>query len=998
MSGHSAKNRIECEASVCKEFVSPARTFQPSHDARRDVNLRARTGGLANVFFAMVRNALLTALVAASSLHGSDAESLFVRRVWPLFQEKCLACHGNDEKKIKGELDMRTLASTLKGGESAVPSLVPGKPAESPLYLASTRMHEDWEPMPPKEADQLKPEQIAWIKEWIAGGAPWPDEATRNAITKANAGQWSAEDGVTIKIAGALTPEWANRRYNPESLWGYQPVKKPEVPKIAANGEKTHPIDALLAMRMPEGTTPAPPADARAFIRRATFDLTGLPPTPEEVEVFAKEHARPGGADDACRVLINRLLASPHSGERMARHWLDVVRYADSSGFANDYERGNAWRYRDYVVRAFNADKPFDQFIKEQIAGDELRPDDPEMLVATGFLRMGPWELTGMEVAKVARQRFLDDATNSVGETFLAHSLQCARCHDHKFDPVPTHDYYAMQACFATTQIAERAAPFLKQENLAGFEERRHLEARWVEHTAMLGRLDEKMLASAQEWLEEKKLDPARWNAAVQQARKSAGKNQRRSFPDVFSSARNILAKQGVPEDHYPPKLVGFEPEDFGNERVARKGLERLRWELDRYEPFALSVYNGRTPEMSGVYAPLRMPGDRMTRGELEQTAILGGGDPFAPTQRVKPGSLSVLGAVEFAETIEGRRTALAGWIASKDNPLTTRTIVNRLWLWHFGQAIAGNPNNFGSTGKKPTHPELLDWLAATLVDSGWSIKEMHRVIMMSAAYRRAGSKAGEVENSTSSREDLEKAHAVFKPRRLMAEELRDAMLAITGELNPVLGGIPNRPEINLEAALQPRMVMGTFAAAWVPNALPSQRHRRSLYALKIRGLRDPFMEVFNEPAPDFSCEGREVSSVTPQVFSLFNGQATHDRALALANRVLKEKAPDAIGRIFQLCFNRAPDPQEKAACEEHWRQMEARQRDLVLDRTPPPLEVRREAVEENTGEKFSFIERLHACAEFVPDLQPARCDARTRALADVCLVLLNSNEFSHLY
>ena len=946
----------------------------------------------------MVRNTLVTALVAVSSLQASDAENLFVRRVWPLFQEKCLACHGNDEKKIKAGLDMRTLASTLKGGESGAPALVPGKPEESPLYLSATRKHDDWEPMPPKEADQLKPEQITWIKEWISGGAPWPDEARRNAIAKASAEKWSAEDGVTMKVSGALTPEWASRRYNPESLWGYRPVTKPDVAKIAPGMAGLHPIDALIAMRLPEGVTPAGPADARTFIRRATFDLTGLPPTPEEVEAFAREHERTRGAEETYRALINRLLASPHYGERMARHWLDVARYADTSGFANDYERGNAWRYRDYVVRAFNADKPFDLFIKEQIAGDELQPGDPEMLVATGFLRMGPWELTGMEVAKVARQRFLDDVTNSVGETFLAHSLQCARCHDHKFDPVPTHDYYAMQACFATTQIAERAAPFLKEENVSGFDEKRHLEARWAEHTAELGRLDEKLLAGARKWFEAKKLDPARWDAAVAQARKGAGRNQRRAYPDVFAAARAILAKQGVPEDQYPPKLVGFEPEDFGNERVARKGLERLRWELDRYEPFALAVYNGRTPEMSGVYAPLRMPGDRMTAGELEQTAILGGGDPFSPTQRVKPGTLSVLGAVEFPEAIEGRRAALAGWIASKDNPLTTRTIANRLWLWHFGQAIAGNPNNFGSTGKKPTHPELLDWLAATLVAKGWSIKEMHRVIMMSAAYRRSSQLPAPRAQIRASREELEKSFAVFKPRRLMAEEVRDALLSITGELNPALGGIPNRPEINLEAAMQPRMVMGTFAAAWVPNPLPAQRHRRSLYALKIRGLRDPFMEVFNEPAPDFSCEGREVSTVTPQVFSLFNGQASYDRALALAFRVTKEDSPDAIARVFHLCFNRAPAPEEKAACEEHWRRMQARQEGIAHAKPRPPLEVRREAVEENTGEKFSFQEKLHAYAEFVPDLQPADCDARTRALADVCLVLLNSNEFAYLY
>lgn len=974
----------------------------------------------------MTGKALFISLLFASSLQAEDAEALFVRRVWPLFQEKCLACHGNDEKKLKGGYDMRTQDSAMKGGESEKPSLIPGNPEQSPLYLASTRQHSaDWEPMPPKEADKLHPDQLAHLKAWITGGAPWPDEARRSAIAKANAEKWSSEDGVIIKTTGALSPEWASRRYKPEGLWAYQPVKKPAVPA------DQHPIDALLDVK-----DPAPAADARTFIRRATFDLTGLPPTPEEVATFEQSYSK----DPASSIqhLVNRLLDSPHYGERMARHWLDVTRYADSSGFSNDYERGNAWRYRDYVVRSFNSDKPYDLFIKEQIAGDEMQPGDagtparkgsagtparnsvapaatpappnPERLIATGFLRMGPWELTGMEVAKVARQRFLDDVTNSVGETFLAHSLQCARCHDHKFDPVPTHDYYSMQACFSTTQLAERPAPFLPSENTAGFEEKKYLEPRRIEHMTMLARLDDKMLANAAKWYDEKNLDRSAWSKAVTSARDfiaNGGKMKKnRSFTGVFETARAILQKQNIPEDQYPPKLVGFAPEDYGNERVARKGLERLKWELERYEPFAFSVYDGLTPQVTSITQPIRMPQSPMTTGELEQTAILGGGDPFSPTHPVKPGALSVLGSVEFPDAITGRRTALANWIASKDNPLTTRAIVNRLWLWHFGQAIAGNPNNFGSTGKKPTHPALLDWLAATLVEKQWSIKEMHRLIMTSAAYRRSSEIAGSAGTPARladklpprTREEAEKSYAVFKPRRLMAEEMRDAMLSITGELNPTLGGIPNRPEINIEVAMQPRQVMGTFAAAWVPNALPAQRHRRSLYALKIRGVRDPFMEVFNEPGPDFSCEAREVSTVTPQVFSLFNGQSIHARALALANRILKENPADAITRLFSLTYGRAPSAEEKAACQSHWQAMEKKQTGLTFSKSSPPLSVKRDAVEENTGEKFSFHEQLPGYADFIPDLQPADVDARTRALADVCLVLLNSNECAYLY
>ena len=953
-------------------------------------------------------------VAAPSAFAAGNAEELFVRRIAPLFHEKCLACHGNDEAKIKGGLDMRTLAATLKGGDSEEPGLLAGKPEESPLYLAVTREHDDWEAMPPKEADKLYAEQIAWIKDWIAGGAPWPEDSRAQAIAKANEAKWSAEDGITVKTTGALSPEWANRKYKPEGLWAYQPVRKIGVmeywsdavssaPALRDSSPPPHPIDAFIAAKKPSDLTAAPAADRVTLIRRATFDLLGLPPKPEEVEAFVKD-ARPD--PEAFAAAIERLLDSPHYGERMAQHWLDVTRYADSSGFSNDYERGNAWRYRDYVVRSFNRDKPYDQFIKEQIAGDEIDANDPEKIIATGFLRTGPWELTGMEVEKIARQRFLDDVTNSVGETFLAHSLQCARCHDHKFDPVPTHDYYSIQAVFATTQLSERAAPFLPEENTQGFEERGNLEKSLAEYESVLTKLDAVLLENAALWFKDKGKDPAKWNAAVAAARNPATPKQGPAkrlgkYSDLFAAARNALTNAGAPEGDFPPKLVGFTPEQFGMERVARKGLERLRWELDRYEPYALAVYGGRTRQYKTVFAPLRMPADRMSAGELEETCILTGGDPFASGTKVKPGVLSVLGSVQktpIPDAIEGRRKAFAEWVASADNPLTSRAIVNRVWMWHFGQPIAGNPNNFGSTGKKPTHPELLDWLAAKFVESGWSFKALHRLVMTSEAYRRSATHPDL--KALREKDPLSTSYAVFAPRRLSAEELRDAMLAATGELNRTLGGIPNRPEINLEAALQPRQVMGTFASAWVPNPKPEQRHRRSLYALKLRGLTDPMLEVFNAPAPDFSCERREASTVTPQVFSLFNSQGTQSRALALAHRAVKETRSDeqAIARLFALVFSRAPSAEEERDCLAHWRDIEA----LIGNEKPPtqkpPLEVRRDAVEENTGEKFSFNEKLHAYAEFVPDLQPADVDARTRALADVCLVLLNSNEFAYVY
>jgi hypothetical protein len=390
---------------------------------------------------------------------------------------------------------------------------------------------------------------------------------------------------------------------------------------------------------------------------------------------------------------------------------------------------------------------------------------------------------------------------------------------------------------------------------------------------------------------------------------------------------------------------------------------------------------------------------------------VLVGGDPFSSGERIPPGVLSVVSGVvqPIPEQIEGRRRAFAEWVARPDSPLTARVIVNRIWLWHFNQPIAGNPNNFGSSGKRPTHPELLDWLAATLVEEGWSLKTMHRLIMNSEAYRRS--------TEHPDRDQLAKldpegtSYAVFAPRRLSAEELRDAMLAASGELNRAIGGIPNRPEINPEAALQPRQVMGTFAAAWTPNPLPQQRHRRSIYALKQRGLADPMREVFNAPFPDFSCERRETSTVTPQVFSLFNSRASHARSLALAVRAVSDvrtasesteggrrNDEHVMTRCFELAYGRPPDPEELATCVAHWNALESVQAQAQFRPEAPPEEIRRDALEENTGERFSYTERLYAHSEFVPDLQAVDVDARTRALADVCLAIFNSNEFAYVY
>ncbi|MDP6893451.1 MAG: PSD1 and planctomycete cytochrome C domain-containing protein [Verrucomicrobiota bacterium] len=855
-----------------------------------------------------------------------EADVLFARKIQPLFKVKCFTCHGDDPEKLKGDLDMRTRDGLLAGGESEKPSLVVGDAFSSPLYLAVTREHEDdWAAMPPKENDKLTSEQIRYIKQWINAGALWPD-AKRIAVILKESNPWGEASGVRVKTSGGLDDSWTNRRYDPADLWSYQPVERPKLPSSSAN-----PIDAFINAKLPEGLVPAPLADSATLIRRATFGLTGLPPSPDEIDMYLSE-----SGPDVFKNLIDKLLASPHYGEQWGRHWLDVVRYADSSGFANDFERPNAWRYRDYVIRSFNNDKPYNQFVREQLAGDEINSNKIENKIAVGFLRMGPWEQTGMAVARVTRQFFLDDVTDSVGQVFLGHALQCARCHDHKFDPIPTRDYYSMQAIFANTQFAEVNAAFHPNENTDGFEVHKKYHQ--------------------------------------------------------LRNDENKLMLEGLPKERVTPN-------DFGRERLGRKWNILFSWGFDRYLPIAYTVYNGKTRLDRNVNRRRFRPSDPMGKGVLEQSAILTGGDLFSPGEKVAPAILSAVGLkARIPEGFKGRRLALANWIVHKNNPLTARVMVNRVWQYHFGRGLVGNSNNFGATGKKPTHPELLDWLASEFVDKGWSLKQLHRIIMTSETYRRA-----------SAHPDIEKlsrldsdgnSYAVFLPRRLAAEELRDAMLAVSGELNRKPGGIPARPDMNLEAALQPRMIMGTFAPSYIPDIKPEQRNRRSIYALKLRGQRDPFMTTFNQPGFDKSCELRDSSNVTPQVFSLFNSEESADRALAFSARILKETKNDmeAVRRAFRLAFGRVPDNSEVDAALQLWKVASKEQAERNPMPRTYPTEILRTANEENTGQTFTFREKLFEYRDYQPDLQPHQVDARTRGLADLCLALLNANEFLYVY
>lgn len=923
-----------------------------------------------SVLLVMVAWMGLSPSIEAAELSRHDAEVLFALKVKPLLTEKCLGCHGDDEKKIKGELDMRNLAGLLAGGESGDPTLVPGKPEESWMYIGVT-----WEDpfleMPPKENDRLSAAQIEDMRQWIEAGAPWPDDEKVLEL------MWNAEvdssEGVRMKTSNALSQEWAARFYKPEDLWAYQPIQKPAVPSGA---KEAGAIDAFIDRKLNEvGIKAAGAADRVTLIRRATYDLTGLPPTPAEVKKFVNDQR-----EGAWERLIERLLASPRYGEQWGRHWLDVVRYADSSGYSNDFERPNAWRYRDYVIRAFNADKPYDQFIREQLAGDEMGSDDPELLIAAGYLRMGAWEHTGMEVEAVSRQLYLDDVTNNTGEAFLGIPLKCCKCHDHKFDPIPTRDYYRFKAAFAPVNFAQREVAFLPEENTAFMaEEKALMAARLAEAKAWSTRIGMKNIEANRAWYKER-------------GRKVPTQKE----------------KLKLAEEDRAPRNLGLSFEDLGVLKVMKKSIERRSQAMARYEPYAFSVYNGPMSVQDGHRTLNPMPNKQTMKGPVQSISILASGAVDAPVDEVTPGVLSALpgsndaqGATAFntiPKSTKGRRLALANWIASEKNSLAPRVMVNRIWQYHFGKALAGNANNFGANGKKPTHPQLLDWLASYFVEHDWSVKEMHRVIMSSEVYQRSGSHtAMEVVNA----KDADNALlSYFSPRRMTAEELRDSMLAMTGELNQTMGGIPAFPEINLEVAMQPVHVQGSVAPAYQPDRLPQQRNRRTIYTVRIRSVNDPLMENFNRPGTEESCEARGESVVATQAFTLLNGQFVNNRALAMAKRLegAEKRLAKQVDLAFQLTMGRAASDAERAKCVEHVRAMVKHHQTHPVERVDLPTTVGRTMIEEMTGVDFSWVEQLDNFQNYTPDLMPWDVNAQTRGLAELCLVLLNSNEFAYLY
>ena len=909
-----------------------------------------------------------------------EGERLFSLKVRSLLSSKCLACHGGENGKIKGGLDLTTRELMLKGGDSEVSSLVPGKPEESPLFLSATRQHEDdWEPMPPKENDKLSDSQLVALGKWIKLGAPWPNQETQQRYILEERHKVETEEGILVKTSGGLSDDWTYRRYKPEDIWAFRPLVQPDVPENQGN-----PIDAFIQRKLRKaGYQSAPEADASTLLHRAYFTLIGLPPTPAQSSKFLDAYKN--SPEEAWDDLIDELLDSPHYGEQWAQHWLDVARYADTGGYSNDYERSNAWRYRDYVIRSFNNDKPYDQFVIEQLAGDEVWEEqpkgkkDPELLVASSFLRMGPWD-PAMVLAPQARQIYLDDVVNSVGQTFLSTTLRCVKCHDHKFDPIPTRDYYRIYSAFSATQLAERPAPFLAEENLKGIEKKKSATQHLYDFANdKYQKLYKKQEDAAKAW-----------------------------FAERGKKYLDEKARTKLPDEEKPPRHVGLNVAEQGRLKVRKQDEWIWKRRLERYEPMVQGVYNGPTPNFLNARR-LRMP-PKINKQWQSNSHILLGGALEAQGDQVFPGVMSALGIPVstsslkqtdpylLTNSLDGRRLGMAKWIAHPENPLTARSIVNRVWQHHFGKPLAANPNNFGAKGGKPTHPELIDWLAADFVKNGWKFKRLHKLILQSEVFRQS-----------TKHPQLDKLRQVDPnnyllayrlPRRLSAEELRDRMLATTGELNPEVGGLPVMPEINLEVALQPRMIQFSLAPAYLPSRTPEERNRRTIYAYRVRGQADPFLEIFNQPNPNDSCEDRVSEVVTPQAFTLLNSDVMSDRSIAFALRLQKEGKgiKKQIQKAFQLCFGRNASKEETQRLHSYVKKMQAYHNKHTPEPETYPTSITRSLVEELSGQTFEYEEILPVFENYVPDKKPADVKPTTRALADLCLLLFNSNEFLYIY
>ena len=747
------------------------------------------------------RTILFLFLLLGQALGQADErQDFFESRVRPVLSTHCFECHGH---KVKGGLKLDSREAALAGGDSG-PALVPGKPKESLLLKAVRHIDPDLS-MPPKK--KLPNHVVNDLKRWIREGAVWAEAQSIGFATS------------------EITDEQRNH-------WSFRSVAKPAIPDAPPEWSR-NPIDAFVFRKLAElELAPVPLATKRTLIRRATFDLIGLPPAPEEIEAFLADDS-----PDAWERLIDRLLDSPHYGERWGRHWLDLVRYADTAGDAADFPVPEAFKYRNYVIDAFNNDKPYDQFVREQIAGDLLSAGDEaaswEKKIATGYIAIS--RRIGVSPHNL-KHITIEDTLNNIGKTFLGLTIGCARCHDHKFDPIPTADYYALYGIFNSSVYPHAGA----------------------EH------------------------QPYRKDFAYRVGQKQAD--------EILKPFRERLAGWDKKER-----------DKFAEYRLFQSQV--VKGPKTRQSVWAeLEEIRAQRAEVAKSFPPLEIA-FAINDGMIADAHIQKQGDPGKRTQGalVRRGFLQVLGGQKLPESAKGSgRLELADWLTQPDNPLTARVMANRIWHYHFGRGIVTTPSDFGVRGTAPTHPALLDYLAGQFMKNGWSVKQMHRVIMTSRTYRLAN------DDHTANLAVDPGNHFLWRAnrRRLDAEQLRDALLVFSGELDRTPGGRHPFPHHLTYFYRQHEPFQEEYAS-----------RKRSVYLMQQRIQKNPYLDLFDGPDGSLHFGERRSTVTTLQALYFMNSEFIHEQADAIAERLAKVATDEAerLAKLYELIFNRPPQPDELA-------------------------------------------------------------------------------------